>query len=164
MTEKNQREKQIKEIAKLIYAGRALNKSPTENAIILYHAGYRKQNEREWVPSADVVPKSEVTEFEIKLRQLEDKLRQYEQVCGKLAIKDGVAVGLIDGKENVYILKSISKVTKELAVRRTKAEVTSKIFEEINRLVNKLLNEKEYSIGDFCWDYEQLKQELLQNN
>lgn len=47
---------------------------------------------------------------------------------------------------------------------RAKTEVASKIFEEINRLVNKLLNEKEYSIGDFCWDYEQLKQELLQDN
>lgn len=84
-------------------------------------------------PTADVVPKGEVAEFEIKLRQLEDKLRQYEQVCGKLAIKDGVAVGLIDGKENVYILKSISKVTKELAVRRTKVEVAREIFEEIEK-------------------------------
>jgi hypothetical protein len=83
--------------------------------------------------TADVVPKSEVAELEIKLRQLEDKLRQYEQVCGKLAIKDGVAVGLIDGKETVYILKSISKVTKELAVRRTKAEVAREIFAEIEK-------------------------------
>ena len=77
-----------------------------------------------YVPTANVVPKSEVAELEIKLRR-------YEQVCGKLAIKDGVAVGLIDGKETVYILKSISKVTKELAVRRTKVEVSRVIFEEI---------------------------------
>lgn len=84
------------------------------------------------LPPADVVPKSEVIEIENKLRLLEDKLTQYEQVCGKLIIKDGIGIGLLpDGKETVYILKSIAKVTKELAIRRTRQEVAMEIFEEL---------------------------------
>ena len=43
------REKQIEEMAKLIYGGRALSKSPSEVAKVLYHAGYRKQSEGEWI-------------------------------------------------------------------------------------------------------------------
>ena len=86
--------------------------------------------------TADVVPKSEVVELENKLRPLEDKLRQYEQICGKLAIKYGVAVGLIDGKETVYISKGIAKVTKELAIRRTRQEVAREIFEEIEHAID----------------------------
>lgn len=80
-----------------------------------------------FVPSADVVPKSEIDE-------LKTKLEGYRQVCGEILIKNGVTVGLLDGKETVYIPKSIAKVTKELAIRSTKQEVAREIFEEIDRM------------------------------
>ena len=74
--------------------------------------------------------------IENKLRPLENKLMQYEQVCGKLIIKDGVGIGLLpDGEETVYVLKSIAKVTRELAIRRTKQEIAREIFEEIERYI-----------------------------
>jgi uncharacterized phage protein (TIGR01671 family) len=76
----------------------------------------------------DVVPREDVVE-------LENKLAQYERVCGKLIVKDGVGIGLLpDGKETVYILKSIASVTKELAIRRTRQEVARAIFEDIEEL------------------------------
>lgn len=47
------KKKQIEEMAKLIYAGRALGKSPTEVALVLRHAGYRKQ---EWISVDERLP------------------------------------------------------------------------------------------------------------
>lgn len=124
----NDNDKQIEELTnELVFT----SNYGTYNAVANYlvNKGYRKQNEREWVPSADVVPKSEVEKLTIELLHTKE---DYGDLFATLV--------------------------------RAKTEVASKIFEEINRLVNKLLNEKEYSIGDFCWDYEQLKQKLLQDN
>jgi hypothetical protein len=64
-------QKQIEEMAKLIYGGRALGKSPTEVAKILQFAGYRKQSE--WISVDERLP--EETEKELEIIQGTDKTK-----------------------------------------------------------------------------------------
>ena len=111
-----------------------LNKKIPEPGKMRYMEGFNDAiaRVRSMVSSSsavDVVPREEVV-------KLEKELTRYEQVCGKLIVKDGVGIGLLpDGKETVYILKSIASITKELAIRRTKQEVAREIFEEIEKVL-----------------------------
>ena len=78
------------------------------------------------------------------------KIERYEKTVGKLAIKNGVVIGLLNGKETTYISKRLHKIFKNMAVNRAKSEAyrefVEKIFESIS--VYKFENKsKEYRDG-----------------
>jgi hypothetical protein len=42
-------------------------------------------------------------------------------------------------------------------------EVVSEIFEEIDKMLYKLLNDPHYIVGDMCWDVKELKKKFTGN-
>ena len=63
-----------------------------------------------------------------EIEELEEKLRLYKEVCGELVVRDHHAVGVLVGKETVYIPQNLAKVHKRMAVNIAKRATAKKIL------------------------------------
>ena len=89
------------------------------------------------MPTEDVVPKSEVEELEKEVERLTAILHSYALQYGTVA-------------------------DKQKAIDKAKAKVAREIFEEIEKLSHKFMNDQHYIFGDMLWDIYELKKKYTE--
>lgn len=59
------------------------------------------------------------------------EIERYEKTCGKLVVKDGEVIALLNGKETIYIEKAIAEQFKRMGVKEAKAETVKEFLERL---------------------------------
>lgn len=90
------------------------------------------------LPRADAVPKSEVEELKVRL-ELEQKAHE--------SLKE------------LYRIDTGALVESRI---KTEVEVVREIFEEIDRMIYKVLNDRHYIVGDMCYEVAELKKKYTE--